>query len=66
MRLWPCLALIVYKLVSVLTLIADDIVPMFRIDSLQACVRVDILTYEIVTVFGIDSLQACVHVDINS
>jgi len=34
--------LIVYKLVSMLILIADDIVPMFGIDSLQACVHVDI------------------------
>ena len=36
------LALIVYELVSVLTLIADEIVPMFGIDSLIACVRVNI------------------------
>ena len=36
------LTLIVDKLVSELTIIADEIVAMFSIDSLQACVRVDI------------------------
>ena len=36
------LALIDYKLVSVSTLIADEIVPVFGIDSLQACVCVEI------------------------
>ena len=36
------LALIVYELMSVLTLIADEIVPMFGIDSLIACVHVNI------------------------
>ena len=36
------LALIVYDLVYVLTLIAEEIVPMFGIDSLFACVNVDI------------------------
>ena len=51
---------------------------MVGIDSLQACVRVDIkiaeeivpvltlIADEIVLVFGIDSLQACVRVDIDS
>ena len=42
MTLCPCLGLIVYKLVSVLTLIAYEIVAMFGIDSLEACVHVDI------------------------
>ena len=32
----------VYKLVSLLTLIAEEIVPVFGIDGLQACVPVDI------------------------
>jgi len=36
------LAMIVYDLVSDLTLIADEIVPVFGIDSLQACVCVGI------------------------
>ena len=34
--------MIVYKIVSVLTSIADEIVPVFENDSLQNCVRVDI------------------------
>ena len=34
------LALIVYKLVSILTLIADKIMPVFGIDSLRDHVRV--------------------------
>ena len=42
MRSSPCLALIVYDLVSVLTLIGEEIVPVFGIDSLRACVRADI------------------------
>ena len=36
------LALIVYELLSVLTLMAEEIVPIFGIDSLRACARVDI------------------------
>ena len=42
MRLCPFLAFIVYELVPVLTLVADEIVPMFCIDSLRACACVDI------------------------
>ena len=42
MRSCPCLALIVYVLVSVLTLILEEIVPVFGNDSLLACVCVDI------------------------
>ena len=42
MRSFLCLVLMVYKLVSELTLIADEIMPVFGIDGLQACVRVDI------------------------
>ena len=42
MRSSPCLALIVYDLVSVLTLIGEEIVPVFGDDSLLACVHVDI------------------------
>ena len=42
MRLCPFLALIVYEHVSVLALIADEIVPVFVIDSLRACVNVNI------------------------
>ena len=40
-RLCWYLELFVYELVSVLTLIADEIVPVFGIDSLRACVRAD-------------------------
>ena len=34
--------LIVNELVNMLTLIADEIMPMFGIDSLRSCVRADI------------------------
>ena len=48
-----------------LTLIADKIVAMFGINSLQTCVRVDIeIADKIVAMFGIDSFWACVSVDI--
>ena len=40
---------------------------LFDIDSLLACVRVEINSYkEIVPLFDIDSLLACVRVEINS
>ena len=48
-----------------LTLIAYEIVPVFDIESLQTCVRVDIeIADKIVLMFGIDSFWACVSVDI--
>ena len=52
---------------SVLTLIAEENVPMFGFDSLLACVHVDIDSYhDCAQWFGIDSLLACVCVDIDS
>ena len=62
------LVLIVYQFVSMLTLIAEEIVPLFGIDSLLACVHdVDIDSYhDCAQWFGIDSLLACVCVDIDS
>ena len=39
---------------------------MCGIDSLHACVPVDIEAYEILLMCGIDSLHACVRVDIDA
>ena len=47
MRLCPFLALKVDEIVSMLTLIDYEIMPMFGIDSLRDRVHVDIDSYEI-------------------
>ena len=51
---------------SVLTLIADKIVPVFGINGLKLVSVLTLIADKIMPVFGIDSLQAFVHVDIDS
>jgi len=63
------LALIVYKLVSVLTLIADEIVPIglalivYKMVSVLTSIADKIMP---IAWFGIDCLQVSVHGNINS
>ena len=50
-----------------LTLIAEDIVPLFDIDSLLVCARVHIDSWrDLAQWFGIESLLTCVRVEIES